>query len=70
MSEKVIPVGGTKQEGRKLNAALLRECDCKFDPIGRRKSTCSVHQAILDDPNSVSRLIFASRRAKNNPQGQ
>lgn len=52
---------GTTEEADDLVAALARNCECTFTPVGIRMSTCAVHDALINDQRWLDGLLFARR---------
>lgn len=52
---------GTREEGMELTDAIAHNCACAFDGMGKRTVTCGPHDMLLNDQQTLDRLLFYRR---------
>lgn len=59
MAKPTVIWHGTAQERDQLTGVFAKNCQCEYAPDGTRKTTCSVHQAMLEDQRFMDGLVYA-----------
>jgi hypothetical protein len=52
---------GSLVEQLELQAAIHRNCDCRFDSAGRLTSTCAAHAMLWGDQRALNGLLWSRR---------